>query len=39
MKFDDFSTFYNWFKSLNPDEEVDMAEAMTIFYYQDTYVI
>lgn len=38
-KFEDFETFYAWYKSLNPTEEVDMAEALTIFHYQDTYML
>lgn len=37
LPIDDLETFMKWYKSLS-DEEIDMHEAMTIFFNQGTYL-
>lgn len=33
----DLDAFIEWYENLNPDDEIDMGEAMVIFLNQETY--
>jgi hypothetical protein len=35
---DNLEEFLEWYWLLNPEEEVDLHEAYTIFFYQDIYL-
>lgn len=38
MIFTDLNEFLAWFAHLNPQENVDMHEAYTVFFNQETYL-
>lgn len=38
MIFIDLDDFLEWFGHLNPQEKVDMHEAYTVFFNQETYL-
>jgi hypothetical protein len=35
--FEDFEDFCTWYQLLNPNEPLDKHEAMTIYFYLETY--
>jgi hypothetical protein len=36
---DNFETFFEWYKKINPEEAPDMHEAMNIFFNLEDYEI
>ena len=35
--FEDYESFYEWYKDLNPNEPVDRQESMSIYFNLDIY--
>ncbi len=38
MKFTEIEDFFKWWNEQNPDDDMDLHEAWTIFFNQDTYI-